>query len=430
MKKITTNSKVFLATNGCPENRMDMARMQEFLKENDWVITNTVEDADLILFNTCGLTQYREDMSIKILNQLKARKKTSAELIAFGCLPRINKKRFRENYQGFTFGSDEIERITEIIKTKTNGRDVHANYLIPAITDASGDKWKIPELKKLGSLMSIQHRVMTKSYNRFCSIINVYRPYSFLIKVATGCSMACAFCAVRLSRGKVRSKPIQQVAKEFDEGLAKGYSEFALIGTDVGSYGRDKGTNLAALLQELTTRNGEYKIRLRNLHPRFLIEMMPELQEIFMTGKISYLGSAAESGNNRILKLMRREYCIEDYKEAIHIINKKFPDIQICTQFIAGFPSETEEEFEDTLKILDELIFDIAEVYMFSPRINTIAAQMDNQIPERIAKKRYLRLLRKSLSNQKERKKRALEEHKKNLQLHFSKLSLKGLEKL
>ena len=418
-----TNKKVFLATNGCPENRIDLARMQQFLKENDWIVTKNVEDADLILFNTCGLTQFREDMSIKIMNQLKSRKKASAELIAFGCLPRINKERFRENYQGFTFGSDEIERITEIIK-RTNDKDVHANYLIPAITDASGDKWKIPNFKKLGRLMDIESKVIMESYKRIGSIINVYRPYSFLIKVATGCSGACTFCAVRLSRGKVKSKSIHKIAEEFDQGLAKGYSEFSLIGTDIGSYGRDQGTNLAVLLRELISRNGDYRIRLRNVHPRFLIEMMPELQEIFKTGIISYISSAAESGNNRILKLMRRGYTIEDFKEAIHFINKNFPDIQIRTHFMVGFPSETKQEFEDTLKILDELIFDIAEVYMFSPRVNTIAAQMHNQIPERIAKKRYLKLFRKSFSNQKERKKRALKEHKNNLQLYSPKLSL------
>ena len=192
---MTNKKEVFLATNGCPENGIDLARMQEFLIENDWTVTKTVEDADLILFNACGLTQYTEDISIKIINQLKARKKPSAELIAFGCLPRINKERFREAYQGFTFGSDEIEGITEIIETKSSGHDVHANYLIPSITDAGGAKWKIPNLKKLGSLMEIENSVMMESYNRVCSVINVYRPYSFLIKVATGCSRACAFCA-------------------------------------------------------------------------------------------------------------------------------------------------------------------------------------------------------------------------------------------
>jgi len=198
--------------------------------------------------------------------------------------------------------------------------------------------------------MEIENIIMRNYRKRIFNVINVYRPYSFLIKIATGCSSACAYCAVRLSRGKVRSKPIHKVAEEFDEGLAKGYSEFALIGTDTGSYGRDQNITLAALLRELITRKGDYKIRLRNVQPKFLIEMMPELQEIFKTGKISYLGTANESGNNRILELMNRGYRIEDYKEAIHTINKKFPDMQLRTQLMAGFPSETDEEFEDTIR--------------------------------------------------------------------------------
>jgi len=207
--------EVFLVVNGCPENRIDMARMLEFLKENDWVFTNTVEDADLILFSVCGLTQSAEDKSIKIMNQLKARKKPSAELIVYGCLPKINNERFKENYQGFTFGSDEIGLIANIIKTKTNGNDVHANYLIPTIKD--GEKWRISNLKKYLNLMDIEKFIRMISYRRISSVINIYRPYSFIIKVSTGCSRTCTFCAVKLSRGKVISKPIHKVVEEFDE---------------------------------------------------------------------------------------------------------------------------------------------------------------------------------------------------------------------
>ena len=419
--------EVFLATNGCPENRIDLARMKGFLEGNDWKVTNTIENADLILFNACGLTNEQEDFSIKIISQLKARKKPSAKLIAYGCLPKINNDRFKEAYQGPTFGSDEIDKIGEIIGVKSNGHDTHANYLIPNVENAWGTKWKILNINRPRTFMEMGHQALNLYFRQFKKVINVYRPNTFVIKISTGCLNGCTYCAVRLSRGKIKSKPINKIAQEFDEGLAKGYSEFALIGTDTGSYGRDSDINLVTLLRELITRKGEYKIRLRNVNPRFFIEMLPELQEIFKTGKISYMGLAAESGNNRILELMNRRYSIEDYKKAILTINNNFPDMQLRNQLMVGFPSETEEEFEDTLRLLDELTFDITEVYMFSPRPHTKAAKMSNLIPEKVAKRRYHKLLRKSMFNQWELKKQALREHKKILRSHQPEVVISSL---
>ncbi len=403
--------KAFLVTNGCPENRIDLARVQKFLQEHDWILTKTIEEADLILFNSCGLTHYTENISIKIIQQLTARKKPSAELIVYGCLPRINKERVREVYQGVTFSSDDLDQLSKILAlplTQSN----HANYLTPFTEDVSKVSQCIPNFRKLLSFDSIIERLTIGYHKRLCQAINVFHPYSFCIKVSTGCVNACTFCAVKLSRGRVRSKPIHNVVDEFEEGLAKGYTEFALIGTDLGSYGRDQGTTLVDLLREILTRDGEYQIRVRNIQPRFLLEMLSELQDIFHSGKITYLSSAAESGNNRILKLMNRGYRIEDYKDAIRTINREFPAIQVRTQLMAGFPGETEEEFHDTLRLLDEVRFDLAETYMFEPRPNTKAAAMSDQIPEKVAKRRAHKLFMKSLFNQKERKKRALKEYR------------------
>jgi tRNA A37 methylthiotransferase MiaB len=143
--------------------------------------------------------------------------------------------------------------------------------------------------------------------------------------------------------------------------------------------------------------------------------MMPKLQDLFKSGKISYIGSAAQSGNNRILELMKREYRIEDYKEAIRFINKENPQMQIRTQIMVGFPSETEEEYQDSYRLLDELNFDLVETYLYSPRPNTKAANIKEQVPRKIAEKRYTNLFMKSIFNQKERKNRGLKLYKREL---------------
>jgi threonylcarbamoyladenosine tRNA methylthiotransferase MtaB len=407
-------SKVFLTTNGCPESRIDLARMRELLIENKWEVVNSIEESDLIIFNACGLINAAEETSINIISELNFRKKPSTELIVCGCLPKINNNRLREVYHNITFGSDEIERLAEALKIKTNQEDIYANYLLPCSTNVCNSQWRINNLKKL-SIFRIKKKLLRTYFKRISKAINVYHPYSFCIKISTGCLSNCSYCAVKNSRGILKSKPLNKVIHEFEEGLTKGFTEFSLIGTDTGSYGRDQGITLVTLLRELLAREGDYQIRLRNIQPRFLIEMMPKLQDLFKNGKISYISTAVQSGNNRILKLMNRKYTIEEYKEVIRLINKEFPHIQIWTQIMVGFPSETEEEYQDSVRLLDELDFDIVETYLYSPRLNTKAAKFKEQVSRKVAEKRYINLFVKSIFNNKERKKKGLRIYKEEL---------------
>lgn len=397
MKDKNNSKKVCVLANGCPENRIDGARMQEFFRENGWTVASDFRVADLILLNACGLTQHSEDLSVWLIKRLKARKKPSAELIVCGCLPKINKERLREVYDGITFGGDEVERLNEIIEAKISAQNVHANFLLPRTKNTLLDKWRALNLRNRGIRIAIQKQLMARRLRRL-SHIGVANSHIFPIKVSTGCLNACSYCAIRLSRGRVKSKPIDRVVREFEQGLSKGYSDFALLGTEVGVYGRDRGTNLTALLWELLKKRGDYKIWVRNVHPRFLIENFPELREVFQSRKISFLSSSVESGNNRILELMNRGYQIEDFKEAIRMLNAMFPQLLIRTQVIAGFPSETEDEFLDTVRLLDEVSFDFVEVYMFQPRPHTKAAKMEGQIPLEVVRRRSHKLFMKSLS--------------------------------
>jgi MiaB/RimO family radical SAM methylthiotransferase len=383
--------------------------MQEFFRVNGWRVAGDYREADLILLTACGLTQYSEDKAIRLISRLKARKKPSAELIVCGCLPKINKERLQEVYDGITFGGDEVERLNEIIEAKIRAQEVHANFLLPQMKNTLLDNWRALNLRNREILAAIKRQLMVGHLRRLSQAIGVDNPHTFHIKVSTGCLDACSYCGIRISRGRVKSKPIDGVVREFEEGLSKGYSDFALLGTDLGAYGRDQGTNLTALLRELLKKKGNYKIKIRNVNPRFLVEMLYELREVFPSGKISFLSCSVESGNNRILELMNRGYRIEEFKKAIRTLNSEFPEILIGTQVMVGFPSETEDEFNDTVRLLDEVTFDFVEVYQFQPRPHTKAARMEGQIPPEVARKRGQKLFIKFLFNEKERKKRSAE---------------------
>ena len=402
--------KVCVLSNGCLDNRIDSARIVEFLKQNGYLVTDLVREADVILFNACGLTGHQEDVARRMIREIERLKKSGAELILGGCLTKIA----GEFWQGATFGvDDDLAILDHVFKARVLIQDVHANRPVRKIyscRDLSCKKSLLmkaisPEivLRKLSNYVRLPRSLECESL--FLSRLARLRKKSMFrkfpvavprwcVKVSTGCLNACSFCAVRLSRGKLRSKPVDTVLQEFEEGRQAGFSQFLLTGTDIGAYGRDQDTSLVVLLTELVRMSGEYRLDLRNLQPRFLIEMLPKLQEALRSGKICRIISAAQSGNDRILRVMNRGYVLKDLKDVFNRLKGEFPEICLHTQVIVGFPGESEEEFQDTVRLLNEVEFDLVEVYPYRPRSGTKAAEIHEQIPEEVIKKRFLSLVK------------------------------------
>jgi MiaB/RimO family radical SAM methylthiotransferase len=366
--------KACVLCNGCPESRIDSSVVQNFLIENGWTLTDKVEEADLVLFRACGLVNNAVDNSLRIIKKLDAQKKENAKFIVWGCLPKIDKEALRSVYSGITFGEDEVNIFDKILEAKKPIAEVTANYCVPRF-----------EFKPPAWNVSLE-RFLTKKFNIVVS------EREFIIKASTGCLGNCSYCNVRKSRGLVHSKTIEEVVTEFRNGLKKGFRHLSLLGTDLGAYGRDLGYNLADLLVEMTKEKGEYKIGLRNVNPYYLIEMFEELRPIFARGKISFLLTAAQSGSDRILKLMRRRYKIQDFIRCIKVVNNEYPNIILRSQIMVGFPTETEEDFQMSMRLSDELKFDWVEIYKFSPNKGTLAATMMDQVPEHIKEIRYKQL--------------------------------------
>jgi MiaB/RimO family radical SAM methylthiotransferase len=357
--------------------------VEKFFYENGWNMVTDFRRADLIIFRTCALREASEKRSLEIVRKIKMEKKKDARLIVWGCLPKINPEALKQEYNDITFGEREIEVLNEIVGAVKPIQEISANYvqstfkpprkgaqvLFGKILDSVEERF---EVTKVGSSM-------------------------FLIKVATGCLGRCTFCAVRRSRGAVRSKSVTRIMNEFSEGLASGSQHFGLLATDLGAYGRDQGNTLVDLLNEMTKKPGDYHIGLRNINPHYFIEMFEDLKPILQSGKILFLSSAVESGSNRILELMGREYKIEDFKRCIKTLNTEYPSILLRTQIMVGFPTETEHDFQESMQILDDLTFDWVEVYKFSPRPGTIASDMDGQVPGEMKEARFRKFYAKSL---------------------------------
>ncbi len=394
-KDQSTRSAVFL-TNGCPENRLDAASMLELWRSQGRDVSSDVSNADLILFNACGLTDANEMTSLEIIKDIRKKKKKSCRLIVCGCLPRINPAALEGIYEDITFGSDDIKSFSKLINADQSRNYPCANYLLPITTYKNISIKSINRFNKLiDPYFTLYHLLLNKRYSRYGRERDISNPRHYFIKIATGCVHRCSYCAVRLSRGPIHSKPIENILQEVRKGLMEGFSDIALLATDSGSYGVDRNATFVDLLNEILSIPGDFRIRLRNVHPQFLTFKLPDLVPIFKTGRIVHMTSAIQSGNNRILKLMNRNYTVESCCAAYDALKKACPSLQIRSQIIVGFPGETEAEFQDSLKVIDTGLFDFMEVYQFSPRINTPAAALANNLSSSVVSNRYYRLVKK-----------------------------------
>ncbi|MFP3868407.1 MAG: radical SAM protein [Desulfobacteraceae bacterium] len=388
--------KVCVTTNGCSENRIDCAKMQKFFTDNGWSVTADIRQADLILFNACGLTTVRENDSLATLQWITEQKRPSAEVIVWGCFPKINAERLRAIHAGLLFDSDQEERLEEFFEASVKSQQIEANFLVAACPNhqPTANGWHRYLAKIISGLRSPRLFLGKRRWARASRLVNFLDSEAFPIKVSTGCLDACAYCGVRLARGRLRSKPIPQVVAEFKDGLARQFSKFTLIGTDLGAYGRDQGQRLVDLLDTILELEGDYKIRLPNINPRWLKDMLPEMRKLVQSNKIEVIGSGVQCGSNRILQLMNRRYRVEDYQQAVVALKAECPALHIRTNLIVGFPGETEGDFDKTLQLVDEVDFTFADIHRYSPRPKTKAATMPDQVPARVIEDRFIRLTR------------------------------------
>jgi threonylcarbamoyladenosine tRNA methylthiotransferase CDKAL1 len=373
---------------------MDCAQLQRFLKLNDFTMKDDPGRVDLVVLFTCGLTEEDEQLSLEVLKELKTRKRSNAQLVVWGCLPPIDPRAIAKIHAGPSFARRQVRKLEEMIGAKIRYDDAQCavNHLFPAVSKY--------EYKRRYDPLTY----MIEDLNRRIWTAHAYTGDVFYILIGRGCLGNCSFCSDLHSCGRLQSKPIESVVAEFKQGLERGFKRFFLVSTDEGAYGRDLGYSLSDLLSQLTSENGDYQLLLPQVEPHFLKEMTNDLRGPIRTGKIGLLGVSAQSGSNRILEAMGREYMVEELKESITAARKESAKILISTQLMVGFPGETEDDFMATMSLLDEMAFDYIQVFRFSRRPTTRASFFANQVPETVSVSRHRRLLVKAIYKQLSRK--------------------------
>ena len=367
-------TKVFIRTFGCQMNEYDSGKIADVLAESyGAVLTDRAEDADIILFNTCSVREKAQEKVFHELGRVRQLKSERPQLVigVGGCVASQEGDAIvaRAPYVDVVFGPQTLHRLPELI-------DRHRRSGKPEV-DVS-----FPEIEKFDSLPGSRIEG-TSAY----------------VSVMEGCSKFCTYCIVPYTRGDEVSRPFADVLAEVASLTERGVKEITLLGQNVNAYrgeladGARSGdtADLALLIETLAAMPAVERIRYTTSHP---CEMDQRLIDIYRTVPklVSHLHLPVQSGSDRVLAAMKRGYTVLEYKSLAKKLRAARPDISLSTDFIVGFPGETDEDFEKTMKLIDDVGFDASFSFIFSPRPGTPAADMADDTPAAIKTARLMRL--------------------------------------
>ena len=364
----------YLASAGCPRRAVDSQKIADYLETNNLEYTQDVKEADLIIVSTCAALKSREDLSKTAVTWYQEQKRQDAKIVVAGCLGKINPDVKKEFAEVAFISPREIDALDDLIAAKIRFKD-------------------IPDPNRIGSFPLFpdkpERQAKDERLNKRLDLAYEKKDL-FTLRIATGCLGNCSYCAVKFAVGQLESKPLDTIVKEFKSGLDQGFQHFVLIAGDVGCYGVDLGVSVVELLQALFAVEGSYKIIIKEFNAQWVVKYFEELLKIFRQNyeKIDYIVVPVQSASNRMLRLMRRPYTIENVKKYLNIIKEKVPGLQISTHIMVGFPGETEEDFKESVDFIKEYQFPFVDIYAYDDRPSTAASQMAGKVPQEIIERR------------------------------------------
>ena len=359
---------VFFETFGCQMNKLDAELSLGLLQEEGYKIVDKVDDADVILFNTCSVRKHAEDKVYSHLGALKTLKKRHPEVIVgvLGCMAQKDGEAIfkRMPHVDLVCGTRMFSRLPEMLLKIRN----HGSHVLAIDED---------------QIVNVKRAV-------------TYRPnfYQAFVTVIRGCDNYCSYCIVPYVRGREISRTIADIKEEVQSLVSNGCKEVTLLGQNINSYGKglDGNVTLGNLLSELNELDGLDRIRFVTSHPadmsRDLIRTMSRLEKV-----CEYLHMPAQSGSDEVLKRMRRGYTAGYYRDLISYARELIPHLTVASDFIVGFPGETEEDFQETVQLMEDIRFQNCFIFKYSPRTGTKAAELKDDVPDKTKRARNMKLL-------------------------------------
>lgn len=359
---------VFFETFGCQMNKLDAELSLGLLQEEGYKTVDTVEGADVILINTCSVRQHAEDKVYSHLGALKALKKKHPEVIVgvLGCMAQKDGESIfkRMPHVDLVCGTRMFSRLPELLLNIKN----HGSHVLAIDED---------------HIVNVKRAV-------------TYRPnfYQAFVTVIRGCDNFCSYCIVPYVRGREISRTIPDITQEAQALVSGGCKEITLLGQNINTYGKGLSGDitLGDLLSALNDLDGIERIRFVTSHPadmsRDLIRTMSRLEKV-----CKHLHMPAQSGSDRILSSMKRGYTAGYYRDLIAYARELMPHMCVASDFIVGFPGETDEDFRETVQLMEDIRFQNCFIFKYSPRTGTKAAELEDDVADEVKRARNMRLL-------------------------------------
>ena len=359
-----------IVTYGCQMNLHESEKIAGVLRRMGYVETDVDELADIIVFNTCCIRENAENHAFGNIGALKKLKKQKPSLIIAvgGCMTQEKGKTdvLKEKFPfiDVMFGALNLEELESLLKRKL-----------------AGQKRVISVREKEGEIVETDDAYRTSYPNAWVNIMY-------------GCNNFCSYCIVPYVRGRERSRDPEKIVAEVQKLVADGYKEITLLGQNVNSYGTDGRTDVtfAQLLDKVASIDGKFRLRFMTSHPKdFNEDVVKVMQKHRKIMRLVHL--PVQSGSNAVLQAMNRRYTREKYLVEIEMLKRYFPEAEVTTDIIVGFPGETEEDYLQTEDLVRKVDYASAFTFVYSKRSGTKAATMENQVPEDVQKDRIMRLV-------------------------------------
>ncbi len=363
--------KAFVHTYGCQGNVADSEHIKGQLIEMGYTMTQTLEEADIIIYNTCAIREHAEDRVFGNVGALKSLKKQNHDLVVGLCGCMMQQEHVAEKiknsypYVNLVFGTHALHKLPELLFKvfKTKKRVFSTDECDGVIAEG------MPNERDSGE--------------------NAWLPIMY------GCDNFCSYCVVPYVRGRERSREADVILQEAQDLIREGYKKITLLGQNVNSYGKslEDGINFSELIRRLDAIEGDYIFDFMTSHPK---DCTKELIDVLASAKhfCGHLHLPVQSGNNRILREMNRKYTREHYLELVNYAKEKIPGVDITTDIIVGFPGETYEEFLDTVSLVKEVRYGSMFTFIYSKRKGTKAAELPDSVSKEEKTKWFMELLK------------------------------------
>jgi threonylcarbamoyladenosine tRNA methylthiotransferase CDKAL1 len=334
---IDDTMKVYIETFGCTFNQADSQIMAGLLHENHAKIVSSLEEADLVILNTCYVKHPTEQ---KVITRIQRIQKDfpDKKLIIGGCMVEIDPDKLaRIAPDAGWIGPHQLQKTPDVVKSSLNGKNIRE------VGFSRDNKVGLPKM-------------------RFNKLIHI-------IQICEGCLGQCTYCCTRFARGSLQSYPIEMIKDEARQAVKEGCVEIQLTAQDTAAFGKDTGEKLSDLIKEIASLEGKFRIRVGMMHPNNMMGDVPGLVEAFKSEKVyKFLHIPIQSGNDDVLEHMRRGHTVEDFKEIVRIFKYEIPEISIATDIIVAYPTEDENAFQDTCNLLKEITPDFIHLSKYKPR--------------------------------------------------------------